>query len=73
MMNLIQRKTYSFLLLVISIISFAQSVPPPPDNPESGDIGAPAAPIDAYIFIMFLIATAMIAYITIKDRKRIIE
>lgn len=73
-MNLLSKKTYSFLLFLISILSFAQSVPPPPDNPESGDIGAyPASPIDAYTFILFFAAITMIVYFVVKSKKGILE
>lgn len=74
MMNLLSKKTYSFLLVLISMLSFAQSIPPPPDNPESGDIGGyPASPIDAYTFVLFLAAIAMIVYFAVKSRKRIFQ
>lgn len=74
MNNLLSKKTYSFLLVLISILSFAQSVPPPPDNPESGDIGAyPASPIDAYTIILFLLAIMMIVYFAIKSKEKILE
>ena len=73
MMNFISKKTYSFLLVLISLVSFAQSVPPPPDNPESGDIGAPAAPIDAHTLILFFVATIIITFVTLKQRQRILE
>ncbi|SEQ04149.1 hypothetical protein [Epilithonimonas lactis] len=74
MMNLLSKKTYAFLLLMVSILSFAQSVPPPPDNPESGDIGGyPASPIDAYTVILFLLAITMIIFFALKQKQRILE
>lgn len=74
MMNLISKKTYSFLLVLISILSFAQSIPPPPENPESGDIGAyPASPIDAYTFLLFLAAITMIVYFALKSKEKILQ
>lgn len=73
-MNLLSKKTYAFLLLMVSILSFAQSVPPPPDNPESGDIGGyPASPIDAYTVILFLLAITMIIFFALKQKQRILE
>lgn len=73
-MNLLSKKTYAFLLLMVSILSFAQSVPPPPDNPESGDIGGyPASPIDAYTVILFLLAITMIIFFALKQKHRILE
>lgn len=74
MMNLISKKTYSLLLFAISILSFAQSVPPPPENPESGDIGAyPASPIDAYTLVLFLLAIVMIVFFMMKQKQRTVE
>lgn len=73
-MKLLSKKTYTFLLLLISILSFSQSIPPPPENPESGDIGAyPASPIDAYTVVLLFIAFAMIVYFAIKSKERILE
>ena len=74
MMNFISKKTYSFLLVLISLVSFAQSVPPPPENPESGDIGAyPDSPIDSYTLILFFVAAVIITFVTLKQRQRILE
>lgn len=73
-MNLLSKRTYSFLLVLVSILSFAQSVPPPPDNPESGDIGGyPASPIDAYTFVLFIMAIAMIVFFVLKQKQRVTE
>mgnify|MGYP003606553712 FL=1 len=74
MMNILCKKAYYLLFLLVSVISFAQSVPPPPENPESGDIGGyPASPIDAYTFILFLVAVAMITFFAVKQKQRILE
>jgi hypothetical protein len=35
------------------MLSLAQVVPPPPPQPESGDIGGPATPIDNYFLCTF--------------------
>lgn len=73
-MNILCKKAYYLLFLLVSVISFAQSVPPPPENPESGDIGGyPASPIDAYTFILFLVAVAMITFFAVKQKQRILE
>lgn len=67
---MLTKKVYSLLFLLINILSFAQSVPPPPDNPESGDIGAyPASPIDNYVFILFLVAISMISFFVLKSKN----
>ncbi len=74
MMNYISKKTYSILFILLSIFSFAQTVPPPPENPEGGDIGGyPASPIDAYTFVLFLVAIMMIAFFALKQKQRILE
>ena len=74
MMNILCKKAYYLLFLLVSVISFAQSVPPPPENPESGDIGGyPASPIDAYTFILFLVAVAMITFFAVRQKQRILE
>ena len=73
-MNILCKKAYYLLFLLVSVISFAQSVPPPPENPESGHIGGyPASPIDAYTFILFLIAVAMITFFAVRQKQRILE
>ena len=73
-MNFLSKKTYSFLLVLISALSFAQSIPPPPENPESGDIGAyPASPIDAYTFVLFFVAITIIVYIAFKSKQSILQ
>lgn len=74
MMNLLSKKACTFLLVLVSMLSFAQSVPPPPDNPESGGIGAyPASPIDAYTIVLFLLAIAMIIFFAVKQKRRILD
>lgn len=72
--NILLKKAYQLVLVLVSVFSFAQSVPPPPDNPESGDIGGyPASPIDSYIFVLFFVAIAMIAFIAMKQRQKILQ
>lgn len=74
MMNILLKKLYGFLFLITSIITFSQSVPPPPENPESGDIGAyPASPIDDYIVVLFSVAVIMIVVIAVKLKQRVLQ
>ncbi|MPS73290.1 MAG: hypothetical protein E2590_09095 [Chryseobacterium sp.] len=74
MMDSLFKKAYSLIFILISMLSFAQSVPPPPENPESGGIGAyPASPIDGYTFILFLAAILMIVVFALKSRKRLLQ
>ena len=74
MKNLLLKKAYYLLFLLASVLSFAQSVPPPPENPESGDIGGyPASPIDAYTIVLFFMAIMMISFFAKKQKQRILE
>ncbi|MDP9956757.1 hypothetical protein [Epilithonimonas hungarica] len=74
MMDSLFKKAYSLIFILISMLSFAQSVPPPPENPESGGIGAyPASPIDGYTFILFLAAILMIVVFALRSRKRLLQ
>ena len=52
----------SFSFFLGTMLSLAQVVPPPPPQPESGDIGGPATPIDKYIVVLLLVAIFVIAY-----------
>jgi len=74
MMNLLFTRAYSLIFILIGILSFAQSVPPPPENPETGGIGGyPASPIDGYTFVLFLVAVLMIAFFALKTKKTILQ
>jgi hypothetical protein len=71
--NILLKKACHFLFLLVGFLSFAQSVPPPPETPESGDIGVyPASPIDSYILVLFLVAIFIITAMAVK-RKKILE
>jgi hypothetical protein len=74
MMNLLLKKVYGFLLVITSILAFGQSVPPPPENPESGDIGAyPASPIDDYVIGLFFVALVIIIAFVIRSKQKTIQ
>ncbi len=74
MINLLLKRIYLFALLFLSILGFGQTVPPPPENPESGDIGAyPASPIDGYTLLLFLSAIILIAVFTMKSKNKILQ
>lgn len=62
MKNAMRKLYISFSIFLGTMLSLAQVVPPPPPEPESGDIGGPLTPIDNYIVLLLLIATAMIYY-----------
>ncbi|WP_333854303.1 hypothetical protein [Epilithonimonas sp.] len=74
MKNFLLKKIYGFAFILTSVLAFGQSVPPPPENPESGDIGAyPASPIDDYLVGLFLIALIMIVTFVIKSKQRTLQ
>ncbi len=74
MSSKLMKKAQFFLFLLLSVVSFAQSVPPPPDNPESGGIGAyPASPIDAHLIILFAVAILIIGYVAARAKGRILQ
>ncbi len=74
MSSKLTKKLQIFLFLLLSVVSFAQSVPPPPENPESGGIGGyPASPIDAHLFILFSIAVFLIGYVAVKARGKVLQ
>ena len=52
----------SFSFFLGTMLTLAQAVPPPPPQPEAGDIGGPATPIDNYIFVLLLVAIFVITY-----------
>ncbi len=62
-----------FLLLVVSVLAYAQESPPCPNCGTGGTgPGEPASPIDGYIFTLGIIAVAFIFYFTKKYKKQII-
>lgn len=74
MKNILLKKASNLLFLLVSFISFAQSVPPPPDNPEGGDIGGyPASPIDSYTVMLFAVAVILMAFFALKKKEKIAE
>ena len=74
MKNLLLKKIYCFLFIITSMLAFGQSIPPPPENPESGDIGAyPASPIDDYVILFFVVALVMIVTVMMKAQKKILQ
>ncbi len=70
MRNFLIKKLGCVFLILNSLIILAQSVPPPPENPESGDIGGyPASPIDDYTIFLFIVAVLMIVLVTVKAKQ----
>lgn len=61
----------SLSMLLGTFLSYAQLVPEPPSKPNSGDIGGPATPIDAYVYMMmFMIPILMFYYIRKKKEVK---
>lgn len=74
MKNFLLKKIYGFLFLITSVLAFGQSIPPPPENPESGDIGAyPVSPIDDYIVLLFVVAIVLILVVAVKSKQRLLQ
>lgn len=69
MKNTMKKILLSFNIFLGTMLVLAQSVPPPPPNPESGDIGAPATPIDNYLFVLAILAFMIIYYYKTKHKK----
>lgn len=62
----------SFLILVLPLISVIGQVPPPPEQGEDAFTpGAPNTPVDQYVFILPLIAIAIVAYFVWNQRKKL--
>ena len=54
--------TLSMSVFLGTFLTLAQAIPPPPPQPESGDIGGPATPIDMYMYLLLLIASMLILF-----------
>ena len=59
----------SLSMILGTYLSYAQLVPEPPSSPNSGDIGGPATPIDAYVYAMMFIVPFLVAYYVRKKRN----
>ena len=74
MVNSLLKKAQCVLFILLNILSFAQSVPPPPENPESGGIGGyPASPIDAYTLLLFFVGVFVIVMVTLRSRLKSVQ
>lgn len=63
MKNTIEKILFIFNIFLGTMLTLAQAVPPPPENPEGGgDIGGPATPIDGYLIILFVVALLVTFY-----------
>ena len=54
--------TLSMSVFLGTFLTLAQAIPPPPPQPEAGDIGGPATPIDMYMYLLLLIAPMLILF-----------
>lgn len=54
--------TLSISIFLGTFLTLAQAIPPPPPQPESGDIGGPATPIDIYVYLLLLVAPMVILF-----------
>ncbi len=62
MRNTMKKITLSMSVFLGTFLTLAQAIPPPPPQPESGDIGGPATPIDMYMYLLLLIAPMLILF-----------
>ncbi len=62
-----------FAFLTVSAFLSAQSSPPAPPGGGGGGVGpgAPASPIDMYVYVLGLVAVLLIAYYTKKVQKKL--
>jgi hypothetical protein len=60
--------TLSISVFLGTFLTLAQVIPPPP-QPEAGDIGGmPEAPIDTYLYLLFVMASIIILFYKNKLR-----
>lgn len=62
MRNTMKKITLSISVFLGTFLTLAQAIPPPPPQPESGDIGGPATPIDMYLYLLVLVAPMIILF-----------
>ena len=72
-MKLINR-TLLFAFLIIGAFLRAQGPPPPTDGRGGGGVGpgAPASPIDMYVYVLGVVAILFIVYYSKKSQKKLI-
>lgn len=64
-------KTLLFAFLIIGAFLRAQGPPPPADDRGVGP-GAPASPVDMYVYVLGVVAILFIVYYSKKSRKKLI-
>lgn len=64
-------KTLLFAFLIIGAFLRAQGPPPPTDGRGVGP-GAPASPIDMYVYVLGVVAILFIVYYSKKSQKKLI-
>lgn len=62
MRNTMKKITLSMSVFLGTFLTLAQAIPPPPPQPESGDIGGPATPIDMYLCLLILMVPMIILF-----------
>lgn len=60
------KKVLFLIALVVISMGYSQVGPPTPVGP-----GAPASPIDDYLFILLPLAVILIAYVGVKFRRQL--
>ncbi len=69
MKNMMTKLFISLGMILGTYLSYAQLAPEPPSSPNSGDIGGPTTPIDAYVYAMMFIVPFLVAYYVRKKRN----
>ena len=67
-------KVLFYLLITAGSFYKAQTEPPPPMAEQSGGVGpgAPASPIDMYVYVLAAAAMLFMCYYHYKTRKKIV-
>lgn len=68
-------KTLLFALLIVTTLLRAQDIPsPPPGGGGGGGVGpgAPASPIDMYVYVLGFVAILFIVYYSKKSQKKLV-
>jgi len=69
MKNILLKRFWSVVFIFLTVLSYAQTPPPPGEGNESGDIGGISQPIDSYTALLLIIGVVLIVA-TIYNKTR---